>query len=291
MKAMKYLVILVSFSVLTSLAQAQTHKVNQCVIENGTLKMVVTDYDPGTGIYSLTVNGTKKLFDDAYPQNSKDYAASATWYINNEAIIVNGHKYVKYGFPRILSTTDIEKAVPYKGLWVYVETGLKGDAEVIYLPAKRGCEFQPYEQVIVYPTQKKIYYDRDWKVTSQSKASYYRLVTLSAPGKPVGLVRDFYITGEKQWEGNISYLHWNDNSKDITEGVNTWYHKNGKKAAQVTKVEGKEEGVYRFWYEDGHLQEETEYKNGVMHGYRKTYLPNGKLDKAVHYTDGVPDTR
>jgi antitoxin component YwqK of YwqJK toxin-antitoxin module len=294
---MKYLLSLGALLLVTTVIYAQTRQVENCVIENGTLKNVTTDYDPATGNYSIKVNGVAKPFDEIHPPTGKDYAGSATWYINNEPVVLNGQRYVKYGLPRILYTNEVQKTSEYKQVGVYVEAGSKGIAEVIYIPVRRGCEFQPYQQEVPKVTQttktgqQKIYYDENWKATSASNAAYYRIVTLDAAGKPVGLVKDFYITGEKQWEGNISYMDPANNGNDITEGLNTWFYKNGKKSAQVTTIHGKEQGVYKFWSESGDLQEEVEYKNGVRHGFRKIYASDGTLTKTEHYTDDKLDEK
>ena len=287
---MKSLLILATFSLSASVTTAQSYKVTQCVIENGSLKTVSSDYDPATGNYSITVNGIKKSFNAVYPEQGSDYAASASWYVNNETITVTGKKFVKYGLPRILSTTDVEKLTVYNRIGVYVEAGLKGAAEVIYIPVRRGCEFQPYQQQPGV-VQKTIYYDENWKITSANDAAYYRLVKINAAGKPVGLVTDYYADGRKQWQGHLSYIDAVDNNKDVMEGVCAWFHSNGTKIEEAYYVKGKQQGVYKRWTEEGHLEQEIEYKNGVVHGYVKTYSAEGNLLSTEHYTNGKPNTK
>lgn len=117
--------------------------------------------------------------------------------------------------------------------------------------------------------QEKIYYNSDWKVCNESKAEYYRLISFDENGKPIGKVKDYYISGELQWEGYFSYVDKFDNSKDINEGLSIWYYKNGQKSRESTYVNGKEEGLTTFWYESGKLKRSIEYKNGkiVNNGY------------------------
>jgi len=285
---MKFLSTLVFVCATTLFATAQTNKVTQCVIENGILKNITSDYNQVTGDFTVNVNGVQKMLDDVYPSTSHDYAGSANWYINSEPIVVNGYNYVKYGLPRILGITDIKKVTQHKGVGVYIDATEKEISEVIYIPVRRGCEFQPYQKQFKIPGLNKIYYDKDWQVTTKDYAAYYRLVTLNAKGKPTGMVKDYYITGEKQWEGYLLEMDPYDNNKDIANGPGTWYHKNGKKASQLTMVNGKAEGVRKSWSEDGRLIEEATYKNGVLHGNVKTYQPDGKV-KTEHYTNGVLD--
>src|SRR5215207_2937084 len=97
MKAMKYLLMFTTFCLTVFFLQAQTYKVQKCVIENGILKFISTDYDATTGKYSIEVNGVKKPLDEAYPKKNSNYAALTSWFIKNEKIIVNGQKYIKYG--------------------------------------------------------------------------------------------------------------------------------------------------------------------------------------------------
>ena len=62
-------------------------------------------------------------------------------------------------------------------------------------------------QVAFGQKQEKIYYDKEWQVTqSPAKAEYYRLITFDTNGKPLGIVKDYYITGELQWEGKMLFV-------------------------------------------------------------------------------------
>jgi S1-C subfamily serine protease len=110
--------------------------------------------------------------------------------------------------------------------------------------------------------QEKIYYNSEWKVCKESKAEYYRLITLDENGKPIGKVKDYYITGELQWEGNVSYVDKDDNSKDISEGLCVWYYENGNKARESTMVNGVENGITTYWHENGKIAREINLKNG-----------------------------
>ena len=79
--------------------------------------------------------------------------------------------------------------------------------------------------------QEKIYYDKDWKGCSKSKAEFYRIVNYDENGKPVGKIIDYFITGELQSEIegalNIDKIdgklltYWNNgNAKRIDEYTN-----------------------------------------------------------------------
>lgn len=144
-------------------------------------------------------------------------------------------------------------------------------------------------QVALGQKQEKIYYDKEWQVVqSPSKAEYYRLITFDANGKPVGIVKDYYLTGELQWEGKMLFVDKYDNTKDRSDGRCIWYHKNGKKSRESVMVDDKEDGLTTIWYEDGQVAREVEYKLGVLNGKYIDYYENGKVKFKAQYKDGKP---
>jgi S1-C subfamily serine protease/antitoxin component YwqK of YwqJK toxin-antitoxin module len=143
-----------------------------------------------------------------------------------------------------------------------------------------------YGLTVLGQTQEKIYYDENWKVTNKSNADYYRLITFDENGKPLGKVKDYYITGELQWEGYFSYVDKYDNSKDINEGHCIWYHKNGKKSRESEMVNNLENGRTTYWYENGNKAREVDFKMGVPNGNWIDYYENGKLFRKFNFSDG-----
>ena len=138
----------------------------------------------------------------------------------------------------------------------------------------------------LFAQQKKEYYDERWKPVDSSQASYYRLITYDENGNPSGIVRDFYITGEKQWEGQFSYIDKLGNGNDVKEGLCTWYYKNGKMSARGFFVNGKVDGTYKTWFESGARKSEIQYNNGVLHGMFITWFESGMLKKFAVYDQG-----
>jgi hypothetical protein len=147
---MKSIFLSICLSALVATCFSQTVKISECVIEKGELKKVEVDYNTATGDRTITVNGAVKKFYDLYPQEGAEYAARSGWYINSENIALNGASFVKYGLPRVLTPFEISKTAAYKGIGVYTESGLTAqelkEVEVIYIPVRSGCEFQPYQR-------------------------------------------------------------------------------------------------------------------------------------------------
>jgi hypothetical protein len=109
-----------------------------CVVENGMLRNVTAQYNTQTG--DTTWAGGM--------QSMAGYAAGATWFINNEPVMVMGRRYVKYGLPRVLGVNEVTRVGEYQGVSVFAETGATGTPEVLYVPVRAGCEFQPYQTEI-----------------------------------------------------------------------------------------------------------------------------------------------
>ena len=136
-------------AIVTVQAQGEVYKSEICLIYKGTLQTLEGEYSTATGKYSVVIDG-KQIHIDSLHQKGTDYAAAATWYINNETIEINKTKYKKFGLPRVLSAAEITKFTEYKGVGIYRESGMPGakpapgDPEVIYVPVKAQCEFQPY---------------------------------------------------------------------------------------------------------------------------------------------------
>ncbi len=140
---------------------------------------------------------------------------------------------------------------------------------------------------LIHPT--KIFYDENWKVVKfPEEANYYRKVLLDKKGRPYGITQDFYLTGELQWQGKLTYVDTVDNSKDIMEGICTWYYKNGNKSRQSLMRNGKEEGKTIFWYEDGKIAREIEYSEGKLNGKLVEYYPSGKKHYIIEFENDLP---
>ena len=83
----------------------------------------------------------------------------------------------------------------------------------------------------------KLYFDANWKETTKEHASYYRDIPKQV--KDLWLIHDFYITGEKQFDGQA-----NDSLLTNLEGNVTWYYKTGKVQNKVRYQNGGVVGQY-----------------------------------------------
>jgi len=121
--------------------QVPVEPLTVCVVRDGVLRYVSVTYDDVTG--DSLYQGRR--FREAFPMDSS-YAASARWYHDYETVNFLNHRYVIYGLPRALGPLDIEARGEYRGVTVFAEpTASRTVPEVVYLPVRPTCEFQPYE--------------------------------------------------------------------------------------------------------------------------------------------------
>ena len=72
------------------------------------------------------------------------YAGQAPWYTGDAPIVSAGRRYHKYGLPRALSDSELER-VGFRGeVPAYREAGTQGTPEVLYVLVSRGM-YQPYQ--------------------------------------------------------------------------------------------------------------------------------------------------
>jgi hypothetical protein len=109
-----------------------------CVVQDGNLVNVPAQYSSAG---DTTVNG--QPFGTVHPMGAQ-YAGNATWYINNEPVMFQNRRFVKYGLPRVLGVNEVTRVGEFQGVSLFAETG-QTRPDVVYVPVRPGCEFQPYQ--------------------------------------------------------------------------------------------------------------------------------------------------
>ena len=123
-------------------APPTTRTITICVVENGMLREVSATFTPSTG--DTTVNN--RAFRMAYPSSAPTYASGATWYINNDSITVADEEYVRFGVARVITPpSQLTRVGEFQGTPIFAQTGEDSPQEVLYVPLRPGCEFQPYQ--------------------------------------------------------------------------------------------------------------------------------------------------
>ncbi|MHB9142749.1 MAG: trypsin-like peptidase domain-containing protein [Paludibacter sp.] len=149
--------------------------------------------------------------------------------------------------------------------------------------------FVSIQQFVFGQKQEKIFYNEDWKGCSESKASFYRVVTFDNNGKPIGKVKDYYISGELQseQEGALNIDKENDQNS-LFIGKSTGYFKSGNKEFVDLRDDSGQFLLNIHWYENGNKRYEVKYKNGKLDGLYVSYYENGKVKFSSEFNEGKP---
>ncbi len=134
--------------------------------------------------------------------------------------------------------------------------------------------------------QVREYFDENWNRCNPQQAAYYRLITYSAPNKPKGVVKDYYISGELQSEQYPIYIDYDDEKKTFLEGSQTFYHKNGKVSGKCYFYNNQHNGPMTTYYADGSIESEAYFVKGVLNGDFIQYYPNGEYAAIAKYENG-----
>lgn len=121
------------------------------------------------------------------------------------------------------------------------------------------------------------YFDENWNRCQASQAAYYRLITYQAPNRPLGIVKDYYITGEIQSEQYPVFIDYDDDSHSFLEGEQVFYHKNGSVERKQQYYNNRLNGPSISYYEDGTIASEIMFSYGVPHGDAIEYNQDGTI--------------
>ena len=114
------------------------------------------------------------------------------------------------------------------------------------------------------------YYDKDWEKCKKENAEFYRIISLDKQGKPVGIVKDFYITGELQWEGYLYYYDEFKSANDSIQGIAKMYYKNGKLKQTTTYEKNLNNGKVVDYDSLGLIKHFLTVRNDTLNGKVET---------------------
>lgn len=114
-----------------------------CVVHGAQLAEVRAMVNPATGDTMVD----NRTFSAVYPTSTPTYAAGADWYLENRSVQLGGEEYVRFGLARVITPpSQLVSAGEFEGTPVFAPAGDTAPHEVIYVPLRPGCEFQPYQQ-------------------------------------------------------------------------------------------------------------------------------------------------
>ncbi len=132
--------------------------------------------------------------------------------------------------------------------------------------------------------QKKVFFDKNWKKTSEKKATYYRII------KNVNNkfeVEDYFKeTNQIQMSGTYTSVKL---TVDSREGIFMYYYSNGIKFSEGLYKKGKAFGVWKSWYKDGQLKSEATYEDDLNEGPMVLYHKNGTVKAKNNFINDEKD--
>ena len=196
---------------------------------------------------------------------------------------MHGNGTLRWGNGSIFVGNMVNDA-PYTGKY----TSYTG--EVTYIQRGEPVEHLSESKSMYSPKigqQVREYFDENWNRCAPKQAAYYRLITYSAPNKPKGVVKDYYISGELQSEQYPIFVDYDDEDKTFLEGKQTFYHKNGKVASVRYYYNNQPNGPQTDYYPDGVVSSESFWNMGVPNGDMIQYHPDGKYATVAKYDNGL----
>jgi hypothetical protein len=71
--------------------------------------------------------------------------SAARWFVEGTLLYLGRHTYVKYGLPLVVDANLLQRFGSVGVVPVFVEPAASRPPEVLYVPVRPGCEFQPYQ--------------------------------------------------------------------------------------------------------------------------------------------------
>ena len=144
--------------------------------------------------------------------------------------------------------------------------------------------------ITLFASAQTYYYDKNWKgVEHEEFAEYKRVLSPTSDSLHYGnKYRDFYITGEKQGEGEYLSIDPYDDSKSVFDGEQTTYFKNGTIANKFFVKNGKQIGAFESYFENGLLQRKGTIGDNGLEGLYTEFQGDGTICVQMEYKNGQP---
>ena len=124
-------------------AAPEGREIRVCILQGGELQTVSATYRPATGDTVAMSGGRERAFAEAYP-SERGYATRTGWFMNNRPVSFMDRSYVRVGLTRIIPSEELIRIGEYQGVPLFGEARTGSPPEVLYVPVRPGCEFQPF---------------------------------------------------------------------------------------------------------------------------------------------------
>ena len=122
--------------------------------------------------------------------------------------------------------------------------------------------------------------DGKWTETQDSSiAEYFRRISYDENNSPVGMVRDYFISGAIQWRGHVLSV-----KPFIRQGKCEWFYENGNLKRSGVFESNKENGAFARYYETGAVKEQGYKIDDKLEGGVTAYYENGQVQYSGNFS-------
>ena len=126
-----------------------------------------------------------------------------------------------------------------------------------------------------------ILYDSEWnEIQNLDSVEFYRVINYNK-GVPNGKVIDYYLNGNKQWEGYLLF----DNPIEILDGECLWYNKNSLLNQVGNYRDSVLNGEFKNYNIHGNLIQKKYFKDGLINGSNVFYNAEGEECLKLIYSE------
>lgn len=126
-----------------------------------------------------------------------------------------------------------------------------------------------------------VYLNNRDEATIPDSATHYRIVDRKNELLGTYAMREYALSGTLLLKGTLSSIE-----PPVRNGLLTWYHPDGSKAAQVHYRNDEADGLYLGWYEDGRVNLRGDYSDGQRVGRWISVHRNGQKRSEGRYNNG-----
>lgn len=147
-----------------------------------------------------------------------------------------------------------------------------------------------FQAIPILVSAQTYYYDKNWKgVENEDFAEYKRVLSPSSnPLHYRNKYRSFFITGERQGEGEYISIDPYDDSNSVFDGEQTTYFKNGNIATKFYVENGRQTGTFEIFFENGLLAQKGTIEKDGLDGLYTEFQGDGTICVQVEYEKGQP---
>lgn len=126
------------------------------------------------------------------------------------------------------------------------------------------------------------YYNRDWRITTKKKATYYRVVK-ELEKDDYWQYQDFYIKNDSLQ--NIGFF--SERYPNVHDSICIWYHDNGQVSQEGLYKEDTAIGVWKEYHKNGVLKSKGRYNISREGDWLRWYQSGNLLSTSTYDTSGL----